>query len=144
VAIRILIVDDFAHWRISVRSILKRDPQLRVIGEARDGIEAIEKAATLRPDVVLLDIGMPRLNGIEAAKQIRQACRESKIIFLTQEDSSDVQSVALETGGVAYVLKSTAATKLLPAIEWAMLHEKPQTFQPDGPSRELVILRSEC
>jgi len=143
VAIRILIVDDFEPWRISVRSILKRNPQFRVIGEARDGIEAIEKAATLRPDVVLLDIGMPRLNGIEAAKQIRQACRESKIIFLTQEDSSDVQSVALDTGAVAYLLKSTAATKLLPTIEWAMLHEKPHALQPQHTSRQAVILSSE-
>ena len=64
VAIRILIVDDFEPWRISVRSILKRNPQFRVIGEARDGIEAIEKAATLRPDVVLLDA---KISEVEAA-----------------------------------------------------------------------------
>jgi len=144
VAIRILIVDDFEPWRISVRSILKSDPSLRVIGEARDGVEGVEKAATLHPDVVLLDIGMPRLTGIEAAKRIRQACPESKIIFLTQEDSSDVRSVALDTGAAAYVLKSTAARELLLAIESAMLHEKQQALQSERPSRELAILSPEC
>jgi DNA-binding NarL/FixJ family response regulator len=143
-AIGILVVDDFEPWHVSVRSILKRNPLFRVIGEARDGIEAIEKAVTLRPDVVLLDIGMPRLNGIEAAKKIRQACPESKIIFLTQEDSSDVRSVALDTGAAAYVLKSTAARELLLAIERVMLHEKPQSLQPEGPSRELVVLSRQC
>lgn len=142
--IRILVIDDFEPWRISVRSILKRNPWLRVIDEGRDGIEAIEKAATLRPDVVLLDIGMPRLNGIGAARKIRQACPASKIIFLTQEDSSDVRSAALDTGAAAYVLKSTAASQLLPTIEKAMLPEQPQTLQPDRPSRELVILSREC
>ena len=143
-AIQILIVDDFEHWRNSVRSILKGNPWFRVVGEAGDGIEAIAKAAILRPDLVLLDIGMPRMNGIEAAKKIRKACPESKIIFLTQEDSSDIQSAALDTGAVAYLLKSTAASKLLPAIERAMLLEEPQALQSDRGTRELVVLPSEC
>jgi DNA-binding NarL/FixJ family response regulator len=143
-AIQILIADDFEHWRNSVRSLLKRNPWFRVAGEGRDGIEAIEKAAALRPDVVLLDIGMPRLNGIEAAKQIRKACPECKIIFLTQEDSSDIQKAALDTGAVAYLLKSTAASKLLPAIERAMLLEGTQALQPERGTRELVVLPSEC
>ena len=143
-AIQILIVDDFEHWRNSVRSMLKRNPWLRVAGEARDGVEAIEKAATWHPDVVLLDIGMPRLNGIEAARQIRKASPESKIIFLTQEDSSDIRSVALDTGAADYVLKSTAGSKLLPAIERVMLQERPQALQPERRARELVILPSEC
>jgi DNA-binding NarL/FixJ family response regulator len=93
---RILIVDDFQPFRNTLRSILERDSSLRVIGEACDGIEGIEKAAILRPDVVLLDIGMPRLNGIEAAKAIRQkVCPESTIIFVTQEDDCDIRSSAL-------------------------------------------------
>jgi DNA-binding NarL/FixJ family response regulator len=133
-------VDDFEHWRISVRSILKGNPSYRVVGEATDGIEAVEKAKTLRPDLVLLDIGMPRLNGIAAAEKIRQTCPESKIIFLTQEDSSDVQNAALDTGAVAYLLKSTAGSKLLPAIERAMLKEKNQTLQSERPQLELVVL----
>lgn len=108
--LRILIVDDCRPWRTSVRSILERNRSFQVVGEAADGIEAIQTAATLRPDVVLLDIRMPRLNGIEAARVIKQnACPESKVIFLTQEDDQDVRSVALETGAAAYVLKSNAS-----------------------------------
>lgn len=143
-AIQILIVDDFEHWRNSVRSILKGNPWFRVAGEASDGVEAVAKAAMLHPDIVLLDIGMPRLNGIEAAKRITKACPKSKIIFLTQEDSSDIQSVALDTGAVAYLLKSTAASKLLPAIERAILLDEPQALQPKCGTRELVVLPSEC
>jgi len=143
VAIQILIVDDFEHWRNSVRSMLKQNPWFRVVGEASDGIEAIEKAATLSPDVVLLDIGMPRLNGIEAARQIKKACPESKIIFLTQEDSSDIESVALDTGAAAYLLKSTAGSKLLPTIERAMLLDRTQAL-PERRKRAPAILPSEC
>src|SRR5215467_14786306 len=127
---QILVVDDSAPWRLLVSSILERTSSLRVVGEARDGVEAIEKALTLHPDVVILDIGMPRLNGIEAAKKIRQASPKSKVIFLTQESDSDVRSVALSTGATAYLLKSTAAVKLQAAIEQAM-HGKPKPDQPD-------------
>ena len=139
-----MVVDDSHRWRNLVRLILSPTPSFRVIGEACDGIEAIEQVATLHPDLVLLDIGMPRLNGIEAAKKIRQARPESKIIFLTQEDNCDVQSVALDTGAAAYILKSTAASKLVPAIERAMLHLKLTPHQPEHPSPELAILSREC
>lgn len=114
---RILVVDDFHAWRVIVRSILERIPSFRVVGEASDGLEAINKAAILVPDVVLLDVGMPRLNGIEAAKKIRQECPKSTIIFLTQEDDSDVKRAALATGAVAYVLKSNANYELRTTIE---------------------------
>lgn len=129
---RILVVDDSDQWRILVRSILEGTSSFQVIGEASDGIEAIEKAAMLRPDVVLLDLAMPRLNGIDAAGKIKQVCPESKIIFVAQEDDREIRSTALETGAVAYVVKSTAASELLTAIEWA----KPQPPQPERPSRE--------
>ena len=114
---RILVVDDFHAWRVIVRSILERIPSFRVVGEASDGLEAINKAAILVPDVVLLDVGMPRLNRIEAAKKIRQECPKSTIIFLTQEDDSDVRRAALATGAVAYVLKSNANYELRTTIE---------------------------
>ena len=136
---QILVVDDSAPWRLLVSSILERTSSLRVVGEASDGVEAIEKAVTLHPDVVILDIGMPRLNGIEAAKKIRQASPKSKIIFLTQENDTDVRSVALNTGAAAYLLKSTAAVKLQAAIEQAM-HWIPKPDQPDHMTQEPAIL----
>jgi DNA-binding NarL/FixJ family response regulator len=76
--IRILLVDDFKPWRLAVSRILGTAPDFQIVGEASDGVEAIEKAATLRPDIVLLDIGMPSLNGLEAARTIRHAIPESK------------------------------------------------------------------
>jgi len=132
---RILVVDDHQPWRISVRAILKSNPSLLVIAEARDGVEAVEKAGTLRPDLVLLDIGMPRLNGIEAAKKIRRACPESRIIFVTQENDADIQRAALETGASAYLLKSKAF-RLLPTIETVMRSAKSPLTQPENPSSE--------
>lgn len=138
---RILIVDDFQPFRNTLRSILERDSSLRVIGEACDGMEAIEKAATLRPDVLLLDIGMPRLNGIEAAKAIRQKMSpESAIIFVTQEDDCDIRNSALGLGAAAYLLKSTVGSELLLAIGRAMLHRQSQPHQPEFPLPEPAIL----
>jgi DNA-binding NarL/FixJ family response regulator len=121
VTTNILVVDDSDRWRRLVRSILENVPSFRVVGEASDGLEAIKKATTLLPDVVLLDIGMPQLNGIEAAKKIRQACPNSNIIFLTQESDNDVRRAALATGAVAYVLKSNACYELRTMVEMATL-----------------------
>jgi two-component system response regulator NreC len=115
--LRIILADDFDVWRQFARSILEQIPGLRVIAEASNGLEAIEKAATLRPDVVLLDIAMPRLNGLEAAKTIRQVCPESKIVFLTQQNDDELRSAALATGAEAYLLKSKAAGELQLTLE---------------------------
>lgn len=120
---KILIVDDFERWRLTVRSILEDTEGFLIIGEAGDGLEAVEKAVSLRPDIVLLDIGMPLLDGIEAAKQIRKKCPASKIVFLTQEDDCEIRDLALSTGAEAYLLKSKAARDLRPAIEKAVLTE---------------------
>ena len=136
---RILIVDDSKRWRLFVRSILDRSPWFQVVGEACDGVEAVTKATALLPHVVLLDIGMPRLNGIEAAKRIKQVCPASKVIFLTQETDLDVQNEALATGAVAYVLK-TRAGELQNVVDRAMLHQKPQPRQPGDQSPEPAIL----
>jgi DNA-binding NarL/FixJ family response regulator len=93
-------------------------PDLRVIGEVSDGLEAVHKSAERQPDLVLLDIGLPGLNGIEAARQIRKLVfPEPKIIFLTQESSSDVEQEALGLGAQGYVVKAMAGSKLLAAVE---------------------------
>ena len=88
-------------------------------GEACNGQQAVQRTAELSPDLVLLDIGMPILNGIEAAKRIRSAFPGTKIIFLTRDHDADVRKAALDTGAGQYVLKANAASELLPAIDAA-------------------------
>lgn len=100
VTTRILLVDDSQQWRLLVRSILERTPWFQIAGEASDGVEAIMKATALLPDVVVLYVAMPDLSGIEAAKKIRQASPQSKIIFLSQDGDGDVRTAALATGAI--------------------------------------------
>ena len=131
-AIRIVLADDFAPWRQIVRSILDGIPGVCVVAEASDGQEAAQKAETLLPDIVLLDISMPVLNGIEAAKRIKQSCPKSKVIFLTQQNDDDVKSIALATGAEAYLSKSAAASELRPVVEAAMFNG-PEAHGPIPP-----------
>jgi DNA-binding NarL/FixJ family response regulator len=114
------VADDFAEWRVQVRCVLQARPDWHIIFETSDGLQAVEKATELRPDVVLLDIGMPSLNGIEAATKIQQASSGSRIVFLTQNADSEVVNAALATGAQGYVLKLNAATELIPAITAAL------------------------
>ena len=115
--IRVLVVDDYKDWRDQVRSLLRARPEWEIICEASDGSEAVQKAEELKPDVILLDIGLPGLNGIEAAHRIRQLSPNSKIIFLSMETSPDVVQVALSTGTEGYVRKTDVHGDLLPAID---------------------------
>ena len=119
--LQILLVDDCKEWRQTLCSILEAIPYYQVIGEAGDALEGIEKAAQLHPDIVLLDIGMPILNGIEAAPRIRRASPKSKVIFVTQESNRDVRAAALAAGGEEYLLKSRVASELIPAIDGLIL-----------------------
>ena len=114
------IADDSAEWRDRIRSILKTQPGWHVIGEACDGFEAVQLTTKLCPDVVLLDIGMPFLNGIEVARRIPQGSSISRIIFVTQEHDADIRMAALATGAEAYLLKANATSELLPAVEAAL------------------------
>ena len=115
--IRILVVDDFEGWRHQVRLLFQARPQWQIIAEVSDGSEAVQKAADLKPGLILLDIGLPKLNGIEAARRIRQRSPSSKIIFLSQDSDLDIVRAALSTGAVGYVCKTDAQKELLPAIE---------------------------
>jgi len=110
-------VDDFEPWRQMVCSILSKNPTLQVIGEASDGLEAVHKAEELRPDMIVLDLGLPTLNGIQAARQIRELAPEAKILFLSQESDPDVVQGAFGAGARGYVLKARAETDLLAAVE---------------------------
>ena len=113
---RILVVDDYEPWRRFVSTTLQKQPELQVIGEASDGLEAVQKAQQLQPDLILLDIGLPTLNGIEAARRIRELSPKSKILFVSENRSRDIAEEALRTGAGGYVVKSDAASELLPAV----------------------------
>jgi DNA-binding NarL/FixJ family response regulator len=115
--ISVLLVDDYAEWLRQGRSVLQARPEWQVISEASDGLEAVEKAERLKPDLILLDIGLPKLNGIEAARRIRQRSPSSKIIFLSQNSDLDVVRAAVGTGALGYVLKTDAGGELLPAVD---------------------------
>ena len=114
--VRILIADDVAEWRSQIRSMLQASPEWQVISEARDGQEAVNAATKLRPDIILLDIGMPILNGIAAAKHIRQSSPNSRIIFMTQDNDPEIRDTALATDAEGYLVKANAASELVCAI----------------------------
>ena len=116
-SIRVLVVDDYEPWRRFERlTFLGRD-DLQIIGECSDGDEAVQKADELKPDLILLDISLPTLNGIEAARRIRQVSPTSKILFVTENPSPEIAEEAMSTGARGYVVKSDAGAELLPAIK---------------------------
>ena len=114
---RILIVDDFARFRRFISSTLQQRPGLQIIGEAVDGLEALEKAQELQPDLILLDIGIPKLNGLETARRLPSFAPSAKILFISQETSPDIVQEALRSGGRGYISKLQAHRDLLPAID---------------------------
>ncbi len=112
----ILIVEDCEPWRSLACSLLSKRKALQVVGEASDGLEAIHKAGELQPDLILLDIGLPTVSGIDAAKQIHQVASSAKILFLSQNSDTDVVRYALSNGR-GYVLKRDAYSELVIAVE---------------------------
>lgn len=116
---RLVIVDDHEVARRGIRSVLSVDPDLEIVAETADGKDAVEKARNLRPDVILLDISLPGISGIEAARRIREASPETRIVFVSQHDSVRVAKDALDMGASCYVVKSDAGHDLRPAIEAA-------------------------
>ena len=110
-------VDDFEPWRRFASSTLRKKAGWQVVGEASDGLEAFQKAVELEPDLILLDIGLPSVNGIEAARRIREMVPEAKIIFLSEESSVEIVQEAMSFGACGYVFKTMAASDLLTAVE---------------------------
>jgi DNA-binding NarL/FixJ family response regulator len=114
--VRVLVVDDDEPWRHFFSSTLQKQREYRVIGEASDGVEAVQQAQQLQPDLILLDIGLPTLNGIEAARRIREVSSTTKILFVSEDRSPDIVEQALSTGAGGYVVKSDAGSDLSPAV----------------------------
>jgi DNA-binding NarL/FixJ family response regulator len=116
-AVTVLIVDDNAQFRVLLREIVAAEPDLHVVDEAADGAEAIHLAQDLRPDILLLDLGMPRVNGLEVLRWSKTARPESKVIIVTVHDEDAYRQVAEASGADAFLLKKTLGTALLPTIQ---------------------------
>lgn len=121
---RTLVVDDYAWWRRHICAELKARPELQVVGEAWDGLEAVRMCEELRPDLILLDIGLSSLNGIEVEKRICQLVPSAKVLFLSQNNDAEVVQAALGNGAQGYVLKADAGSELLPAIKAILRGER--------------------
>ena len=143
-SLRVLLVEDYLPFRRFVHSMLAGKPELQVVGEAADGLEAVHKAEELRPDLIVLDIGLPSLNGLEAARRIRKLVPESKILFVTQESTAEIVQEAFRLGASGYVVKTDAGKELLTAVEAIRQGKQfigsglsPLTFIENGDARGL-------
>jgi len=117
VKIRVFICDDHALFRDGLKAILREEPDVDLVGDAKDGREAVEQVLKVRPDVVLMDVEMPELNGFEATQRITQADRSIKVLILTMYQEEEVVARCLDAGASGYVLKDASATQLVHAIE---------------------------
>lgn len=122
--VRLLVVDDFRLWRDCVKAYLEGHPDLRVAGFASDGLEALQKVEELKPDVVLLDIRLPKLGGIETARQIQKLNPNCKIIFLSGHLHPEIVRPALEAGACGYVHKEDASDELLASLESVLVGKR--------------------
>ena len=124
VLVRVLVVDDVEDWRKSIVLLLKEDPTIEIVGEASDGVDAVQMAQEMQPTVILLDIGLPRLDGMQVAGWMRKLSPDSKIIFVSQQIDLDVVHAAMEIGAYGFVLKSDIVESLSSAIHAAIRGEK--------------------
>jgi DNA-binding NarL/FixJ family response regulator len=115
--VKILVVDDYEPFREFLCSTLRERPQFHIVAQASDGLNAIRQAEELRPDLLLLDIGLPMLNGIEAARQIRKIVLNAKIVFVSQESSADVVEEAFRVGARGYIVKTDSGRELLTGVD---------------------------
>src|SRR5579884_629353 len=114
--IRIMLADDHTLFRQGIRTLISAEADMEVVGEASNGSDAVDKAAEARPDVVLMDVGMPGLSSFEATRQIKKNRPETKVLFLTMYDDEDYLVEGMEVGASGYVLKDSPSAKLVPVI----------------------------
>jgi DNA-binding NarL/FixJ family response regulator len=112
-----MIVDDHPLLRHGLRDVIGHNPRFKIVGEASDGAEALELLARLKPEIVILDIDMPRMNGLETIRRIRQLSFATKVIILTMYKEEDMFNAAMDLGAKAYVLKENAANDVVAALE---------------------------
>jgi DNA-binding NarL/FixJ family response regulator len=118
------VVEDSEAFRDFIRSVLGKRPELQIVGEVADGLQAVRKAEELKPDVILLDFGLPTLNGIEVARRVCILSPDSKILFVSQELSAAVVQGALAEGAKGYVFKTDARRELLTAVDAVLRGEQ--------------------
>jgi len=123
--IRILLAEDHTVLREGLSLVLEMQPDLQVVGEAGDGQEAVEKARALRPDLVLMDIAMPRLNGVEATRRIKRYCPETKVVALTQYQDREYVLPILQAGADGYILKQSDSQELVKGVHDALRGDAP-------------------
>lgn len=119
--VKVLVVDDYAPWMHFVSVALALKPEMKIVGQAEDGLTAIQKVVELKPDLVVLDIGLPDMSGIQVARRILELAPTTRILFLTENTTPEVVRAALLTGAQGYVVKSSAARELVPALEALLL-----------------------
>ena len=133
--VRALVVDDFEPFRRFLSSTLGNKPELHIIGEASDGLKAVQKAEELQPDLILLDIGLPTIDGIEVARRISRLVPAAKILFVSQHNDVDMVAAALSNGAKGYVWKQSAQADLLPAVEAVLRGEHYTSSEVLAPPR---------
>ena len=122
--VRILVVDDFVPWQHLVSRFLESETDLQIMSTAVDGTEAVQKAQELQPDLILMDLSLPGIDGIEATRQIGIVSPGSKVLFLTHHSEPDIVQAAFDAGASGYVFKSDFNADLIPAIRAVLLGQK--------------------
>jgi DNA-binding NarL/FixJ family response regulator len=120
--LRILIVDDHPGVRHGLKAILSEHPEWEVVAEAADGLEALDKVGRLNPDLVVLDVSMPKMNGLTVCRQIRETAPRCEVLIVTQHDSPQMRNEAMSCGARGYVVKANVAKDLLAAVEAVSQH----------------------